>query len=145
MMASFKEYERSKFRRRFRRGKEARSQQGFVIGSDWVPYGYRYVTGEKRFEVVEAEITFVPLLYQWLVEEGLSLEAISRRLDSIGAPTKKGAKHWSRQTVVSILRNPIYKGTWYWNKTKRALNHTQRDRSPEEWIEVPTASITRGV
>ena len=91
-------------------------------------------------------------MYRWLVEEGLSIFGITRRLSASGVPSPTGADFWFRQTVYRILSNPAYIGKTY------AFTHTygepHRRRKPdgkrkktgvqwrpkEEWIEIPNAT-----
>jgi site-specific DNA recombinase len=91
-------------------------------------------------------------MYRWLVEEGLTINGITRRLRDLGVPTPAGSPFWRRQTVHRILSNPAYIGKTY--AFTREYVEPKRRRSPkskrkktgvvwkpkEEWIEIPNAT-----
>src|SRR5207249_4001235 len=80
MKGMFKEYERAKLAERARRGKERRAREGKVLGSRrTMPYGYAYVRGEGRFEVVPEEAEWIVKMFNWLVVEHCTLGEIARR------------------------------------------------------------------
>lgn len=154
MKGLFAEYERAKIQERTRRGKERRAKEGKVMGSWAVPYGYRFIPGDGRYEVIEAEAQVVIRIFDWIVKEHCTLGEVSRRLDLMGAPTKRGAGYWHRSTVRSIVANAVYAGEWYWNKTKsveprrrrteeapKKLKCSQVARPQEEWIPVGSPAI----
>jgi len=158
------EYERELIRDRLRRGKLYKARQGQML-SVFPAYGYRYIPldqpGGGRWEVYEAEATIVRRIYRWCVEEQLSTHAICRRLNGEEegyerVPPRK-AQRWSYTTVNTILRRPDYKGTAYYNRTRKDPSRTvgqpktqgqglrtancriERDR--EEWIPVQVPQI----
>jgi site-specific DNA recombinase len=53
---------------------------------------------------------WVTRIYQWRVDEKLSVPGIARRLTQLGAPAPDPGKPWSPGTVSWILRNPKYTG-----------------------------------
>lgn len=156
MRALFAQYERTKIMERSRRGKERRAKEGKVITSWAAPYGYRFVTGEGRFEIVDAEALLVVRMFDWYINEGASLRGIAARLNDLGVPTKRGVKCWSPSTIRAILTNATYGGTWYYNKSESAValhrrfvngpkpkheKSGQRARPKEEWIGVEVPAI----
>jgi site-specific DNA recombinase len=72
-------------------------------------------------------------MYSWLVNEGLSTNAITYRLRALNAPSKLG-KMWNRHSVQAILVNPAYTGKTYAFTTVRG--HRQRTRPQSDWIEI---------
>ena len=52
---------------------------------------------------------WVTRMFEWRVDEGLSVPGIARRLTEFGAPSPDG-KAWSPGTVGNILANPKYTG-----------------------------------
>src|SRR6478735_7521049 len=116
------EYERAQILERSRRGKRHRAHQGQVSVLSGAPYGYRYVRksddAAAYYEVVEAEAEVVRTVYNNYVRQGLSIGAITRRLNEQGVPTRKQRSRWERSTVWAMLRNPAYKGTACFNKTQ---------------------------
>jgi site-specific DNA recombinase len=64
------------------------------------------------------EADIVRRLFQLYVEEGLSMEAITRHLTAQQIPTRHGAPQWHRSVVWGMLRNPAYQGQAAYRKTQ---------------------------
>jgi site-specific DNA recombinase len=156
MKSLFAEYERTKIMERTRRGKERRAREGKVMTSWAVSFGYTYIVGEGRYEVLPAEAQIVTRIFDWYITEGASLRMIAGRLTSTGVPTKRGAATWSSSTIRSILTNETYGGTWYYNKNESVVAKRRRfvngpkpsneksgqaARPKEEWIGVQVPPI----
>lgn len=157
------EYERAQILERSRRGKRHRAKQGEASVLSGAPYGYRYVKkNEDRaayYEVIEAEAEVVRQVYELYTREGLSIGAVTRRLNEIAVPTKKGGARWERSTIWAMLRNPAYRGMACFGKTQlaprqRVNNRALRERGGpsarssathelprEEWIEIPVPAL----
>ena len=73
----------------------------------------------QHLVINEAEAEVVRQIYRWCVEEQLSSYAIHRRLTLQGVPPRK-AKHgrWAQSSVIEILRDSLYKGEAYYNRTQ---------------------------
>ena len=162
MQGVFAEYERALIQERTRRGQLFAARQGRVNWGN-PPYGYTYIrktpTTPQHFVINEAEAEMVRQIYRWCVEEQLSSYAIHRRLTAQGIPPRK-AKHgrWAQSSVIEILRDSIYKGEAYYNRTQpgdvrrpyglRGLkdrhpgNGQGRTRRPQsEWIPVRVPAL----
>ncbi len=117
LRGTFAQIEAEKIKERTMRGKKARMREGRMAGGGFRRiYGYDYVpvsqkNGGRRI-INEIEATWVKQIYNWLVNEGLSTNAITYRLRAMNAPTKTG-KFWSRRSVQAILKNPAYIGKTY--------------------------------
>jgi site-specific DNA recombinase len=156
------EYERAQILERSRRGKRHRAMQGVVNVLCGAPYGYRYIRksdrGPAAYEIIEAEAAVVRMIYEHYTVRGLSIGGITRLLNAQGVPTRKRVSRWERSVVWAILRNPAYKGTACFNKTKLAPRQritrpirlrggvapresAKQDRPREEWIEIPVPAI----
>ncbi|MFQ5930039.1 MAG: recombinase family protein [Acidobacteriota bacterium] len=156
------EYERAQIAERTRRGKRYRARMGSINVLSGAPYGYRYVkkteSSAAYYEVIGREATVVRQVFQLYSEEGLSINAIARRLNEEGIPTRTGAARWERSTVWGMLRNPAYQGRACFGKTKtverkkvtRPLRRrggftprssAHRDCPREDWIEIPVPPI----
>jgi site-specific DNA recombinase len=157
------EYERTQILERSRRGKLHRARQGEASVLSGAPYGYRYVRkNDERagsYEVIEAEAQVVCQAYEWYTVEGLSIGAVTRRLNELGVPTKKHGAKWERSTVWAMLRNPAYKGTACFGKTKTvprqrtnnrtlrrrgglpARNSASRELPRAQWIEIAVPAL----
>lgn len=156
------EYERAQILERSRRGKRHHARQGSVNVMCGAPYGYRYVRKTQEtaayYEILEEQALVVRKVYDWYTAEGLSIAAITRRLNEQGIPTRKRISRWERTTVWAMLRNPAYMGRACFGKTKSAQRQritrklrlrggfAQRDsagheRPREEWIEIPVPAL----
>ncbi len=153
------EYERVVLGERFRRGRIHRARAGQYLAGGHAPYGYRYVRKREglpgHLVIDEAEAEIVRALYQWLVDERLSIRQILGRLNFGPWRPRSGSHRWSASVVHHILSDPIYTGTAYANRyravppkkprgphgprTSEQCGHELRPR--EEWIPVAVPSI----
>jgi site-specific DNA recombinase len=157
------EYERAQILERSRRGKRHRAKAGEISVLCGAPYGYRYVRktsdAPARYEIDITEAEAVRLVYEKYTVDGLSIGAITRLLREMGLPTRRRVTRWERSVVWAILRNPAYKGTACFNKTRvgprqkvtkpfrlsgRAVHGEKssgHERPRDEWIEIPVPAI----
>ena len=158
MQGAIAEYERTKIAERTRRGKLYWARQGAKVGGH-APYGYRFVkrsdNQRAHLEIDEYAATVVRAMYRWLAEECLSLRAIARRLNADGTATPRGARAWRPTTVDRIVRNPVYKGTFYYQRAEsvlparrmstdpyaRARKTGRKTRPLGDWITIPVPSL----
>ena len=88
--------------------------QGEISVLSGAPCGYRYERKSDEqaagYAVIDAEAQVVRQIYELYTVTGLSIGAVTRRLNELAIPTKKGAARWERSTVWAILRNPAYRG-----------------------------------
>jgi site-specific DNA recombinase len=129
--------EAEKIRERTMRGKKAKAKEGKIPHGGLARlYGYDYDRIQKKRIINETEAYWVKQMYEWLVNEGLSTSAITYRLRSQGAPTKR-SKYWNRSSVIAILKNPAYTGKTY----AFTLHEGTHSRKPQdEWLEIPGAT-----
>jgi hypothetical protein len=156
------EYERAQILERSRRGKRHRAQQGAISVLSGAPYGYRYVKKSDStaayYEVIEAEADVVRLVFQTYIEQGVSINAITRLLNDRQVPTRKAIARWERSTVWAMLRNPAYVGRACFGKTdlrprqritrplRQKKGHATRnsanhERPRQDWIEIPVPAL----
>src|SRR5437867_159626 len=156
------EYERAQIVERTRRGKRHKAQQGLVNVLGGAPYGYRYIkksdNADAYYEVNEAEAEIVRTIFDAYTQQGLSINAIARRLNERQIPTRTATTRWERSTVWGILRNPAYQGKACFGKTElrprqritRPLrqrnrppnrNSANHERPRQEWIEIPVPAL----
>ena len=117
------EYERAKILERSRRGKRHAAGCGKVNVLGAAPYGYRYVTkqegnGEASYQVVLEKARVVRQIFEWVGRDRLSLGEVRRRLLRQGIPSPRGRSYWDRTSVWAILKNPAYKGSAAFGKTR---------------------------
>lgn len=158
------EYERAQIVERSRRGKRHRAKSGSINVLSGAPYGYRYIKKTENssayYEVIERQAEVVRSVFNLYTEGDLSINAIARWLNEKDIPTRRGVCRWERSTVWGMLRNPAYKGTACFGKTKRAKRQRvtrplrvrggfsprsscSQERPREEWIEIPVPAIVR--
>ncbi|GAH82392.1 unnamed protein product, partial [marine sediment metagenome] len=148
--------EAQKIRERTMRGARTRASQGKIpIGGTGKLYGYSYIMGKGDHEGVrylnENEAKWVREMYRWLIDEGLTVNAITYRLRALGVPTPGRGQFWRNSTVHEILTNPAYMGKTYaftysyaepkTNPGTSAKKRKRLVRKPvEEWVEIPGAT-----
>ncbi len=89
----------------------------------------------------------------------MSSYAVEKRLHELGTPTRTGnSRGWCQSTVIEILRDPMYKGEAYYNRTANSdskrprMGRGYKDLRPgngrsrvarprEEWIQVQVPAI----
>jgi site-specific DNA recombinase len=156
------EYERAQIVERTRRGKRFRAKSGLINVLSGAPYGYQYVkkteTSSAYYKVIEEEAKIVRTVYKLYVEDGLSINAIARWLNNHKTPTRKKVSLWERSTIWAMLRNPAYKGTACFGKTRiterKRITRPLRQRGgytprsgahielpKDQWIEIPVPPI----
>ncbi len=156
------EYERAQIIERTRRGKRHRAKMGSVNVLSGAPYGYRYVKKTEYtsayYKIIEEEAEIVKKVYKLYIEEGLSINAIARWLNDHDVPTRRKISRWERSTIWAMLRNPAYKGTACFGKTKKTERKkitrplrqkggfssrcsANYERPKDEWIEIPVPAI----
>jgi site-specific DNA recombinase len=142
------EYERAKIMERCRRGKQHAARRGSVNVLSGAPYGYRYVGkheggGEARYQVVAEEARVVRRIFEWVGQERCSIGEVCRRLRRDGVPTRTGKSAWDRSTVWLILKNPAYRGTAAFGKTRSGELKPRRLRPQRGRPEQPRRPVSR--
>jgi site-specific DNA recombinase len=142
------EYERAKIMERCRRGKQHAARRGSVNVLSGAPYGYRYVGkhecgGEARYSVLAEEARVVRKIFEWVGQERCSIGEVCRRLRRDGVPTRTGKSAWDRSVVWLILKNPAYKGTAAFGKTRSGELKPQRLRPQRGRPEQPRRPVSR--
>jgi site-specific DNA recombinase len=142
------EYEEAKILERSRRGKRYAARRGLVSVLSGAPYGYRYVgkhegDGEARYQVVTHEARVVRTIFTWVGQDRCSIGEVCRRLKSEGVPTRTGKAAWDRSVVWSILKNPAYKGTAAFGKTRSGPFKPQKLRPQRGRPQFPRRPVSR--
>lgn len=162
MQGVFAQYERAKILERSRRGRLHRARTGNVSVLSTAPYGYRYISESEggsraEFQIVLDQAAVVRQVFEWVGRDRVSIREVCRRLQSQGRMTPKGNARWDRGTIFGWLKNPTYKGSAVFGKTRRGprknrfrplrgFEHPKRTHSdykvPEkEWIHIPVPPI----
>jgi site-specific DNA recombinase len=156
MRGVFAEFEKTKFAERVARGRREKAQQGFVNGGR-SPYGYAYLgkAQGKRGELAinEEQAATVRRIFKWAAD-GVGPGDIARKLIAEGVCTISG-KPWAKPVIVQMLRNTVYAGEGFYNRTVGAEPKTRRKDAPlglskktsarfrdrAEWIPLATPAI----
>jgi site-specific DNA recombinase len=122
MQGVFAEYERALIHERTRRGQLFAARPGRVNWGN-PPYGYTYIrktpTTPQHVVINEGEAESGRQVYRWCVEEQLSSYAIHQRLTAQGSPPRKASpRGWAQSSVIEMLRDSLYKGEAYYNRTQ---------------------------
>ena len=123
MQGMIAEYERAKIMERSRRGKRHAARRGDVSVLGAAPYGYRFISkhaggGEAHYQVVPDEARVVRQIFEWVAYERLSFNAVSKQLQGRGICSPKGNSRWHREVIGKLLRNPAYKGSAIFGKSR---------------------------
>jgi site-specific DNA recombinase len=142
------EYERAKIMERCRRGKQYAARHGSVNVLSGAPYGYRYIGkheggGAARYQVVADEARVVRKIFEWFGQERCSIGEVCRRLQRDGVATRTGKSAWDRSVIWSYLKNPAYKGTAGFGKTRGGDLKPQRLRPQRGRPEQPRRPVSR--
>jgi len=137
LRGTFSQIEAEKIKERTLRGKRQKAKEGTIPHGGFARlYGYDYDKITKKRLANETESYWVKDIFEWLVNDGLSTNAITYRLRELHAPTKR-SQHWNRSSVIGILKNPAYTGKTYAFTFYEGTN----SRKPQsEWIEIPGAT-----
>jgi site-specific DNA recombinase len=159
MQGMIAEYERSQILERTRRGRLHKARKGEYM--PWLAntYGYRYIPRQGHVapavEIDPQQAMVVQDIFSWLINEQLSTRKIVIRLNHLQRPTQKQNAAWHHSTVSRILRNELYTGEGYYNKTHKTMvkkvsegllmehRHieTKVGRAPEEWVRIKVPAI----
>ena len=123
MQGMIAEYERAKILERSRRGKRHAARRGDVSVLSGAPFGYRYLSrretgGEAQYQVVLEEARVVRQIFEWVARDGMSLRDVCRRLKKEKVKTRMGKDWWDATTISGMLKNPAYKGSAAFGKTR---------------------------
>lgn len=136
MFAAMAELEVTIIQERLTEGRNEKARQGGMPGK-YTPLGYAFNEDDKQHYSVDPQTA--PVISSIFAEfnEGSSLSAIARNLNSQNAPTAKGGK-WYPATVKYILRNGFYAGLVQYDGIE-----TQGEHAPIIDRKVYESAITR--
>jgi hypothetical protein len=99
--------------------------------------------GEGRYQVVAEEARVARKIFEWVGRDHCSLGDVARRLKAEGGRTRTGLTEWDPSTIAEMLRNPAYKGTAAYGKTRAGPYKPQRLRPLRGQPGLPRKPMTR--
>jgi site-specific DNA recombinase len=157
VLGAVAELERAKIIERASRGRQQRLAQGYLLGCGNNLYGYDYhrrtPTSAPRITINEVEAKFVRYVFSTYAQGGIGIPQITRRLEDMRAPTKRGRGLWRISTIKQMLVNETYTGIRYFNTMQRVRPYADPlsgaptpprkfiKRSSADWIGIPVPSI----
>jgi site-specific DNA recombinase len=157
VLGAVAELERAKIIERVTRAKQLRIAQGFLLACGNNIYGYDYhrrtPDSAPFYTINETEAKVVKYVFETYSKGGVGMNQITRHLERINAPTKRGRGLWRISILKGMLNNEMYTGIRYFNTMRRireyanpinGIKHTtsrveKRDRS--EWVGVKVPHI----
>lgn len=154
LFGTFAEFEKEMIRERTMNGRIKAAKSGKWVGSH-PAYGYVLDKVTRQLVKVPKEEKVVKQLFMWLVDDKLAVHEIERRLNAMKVPapwskkitTKETFNIWRKYTIIRILVNEVYTGTYYYRKYKKPFNgltsitEPSRLRPREDWIEMKCEPI----
>lgn len=159
----FDEYEREVIRRRTMDGRLGAALEGRIPTRSLVAYGCHVVTksdvirGAYPAEMlgklvhVEPQASIVRRMFALIDEADASLYEVAAILNRENVPTAKGIGQWRVSPLLRMVRNPIYKGEFWFNKTECFTDESRlmqgrsarfyRDRSTDQHILIPVPAL----
>jgi DNA invertase Pin-like site-specific DNA recombinase len=122
LQASVGRYERVKTRLRTMNGITGKLKKAQPVCNGVAPYGLRKVYDANKkpigFEPT-AELETLNRIVRRLAEPDGTLRVVCAELNADGVPTPRGTARWESTTILSLLKNKTYTGTYRWGMTRR--------------------------
>lgn len=119
--------------KRMQRGRVTSVREGKYIGTR-PPFGYD--VDPNLILIPNEDAPVVRHIFALYVHKEMGSTKIAEYLNARGSKTATG-RSWRPESVLTILRNPVYSGWICWRKTKvDRRRRTYRKRPEEEWIRV---------
>lgn len=147
------ELEKAKILERTSRGRRGKIRAG-KRPNGAAPFGYIHRKESDDLAVCEPEAVWVRSIFNWVAQERMSVHQVTRRLNDLGVPCKRGGARWHRSVVRDLLGNPAYHGHMRCNRKDfrglaairrlppdRRKPLSARLRPPSEWATVPVPAI----
>ena len=108
LLGIFAEFERSLLIDRITKGFERKAARGEWLGGPG-PYGYDLDPATKTLIPNADEAAVVQIIFDKYVSERLGATALANWLNDTGRRSRRGGL-WTNQTVLRLVRNPVYVG-----------------------------------
>lgn len=136
ILSAVAEMEKENITVQFSAGKLHKFKKGGWAGGT-VPYGYRNENGKLYIVKKEAEI--VKKIFEMYDQDGVGIATIVNHFNDNGYRTRRD-KPFRRDTVVSIISNPIYCGDMYYNRRTNIKNAKPKEVIYAKGIHEPIIS-----
>lgn len=118
ILSAVAEMEKENITVQFSAGRMQKFKKGGWAGGA-VPYGYRNEDG--KLYVVKDESDILKKIFEMYIKDGIGISTIVNHLNDNGYKTRTG-RPFRRDSVVTILKNPIYCGDMYFNRRTNIKN-----------------------
>jgi len=108
LLGIFAEFERGLLIDRITKGFERKAARGEWLGGPG-PYGYQLDSATKTLTVEPGEAAIVGAMFARYVDEHCGAPSLAHWLNDTGQRSRRD-RLWSTQTVLRVLRNPVYLG-----------------------------------
>lgn len=125
----FAELEVNNTRQRVKTTMVTRAEKAKFNGGKY-PFGIRKITKNGEVETDPEEYEILQMMFRLFVNRNMTAFSLAIFLNQSHIPAPKG-KIWYADVVQKILSNPIYIGTYIWNRIEA---RTQKKRPETEWI-----------
>ncbi|MBC8584453.1 recombinase family protein [Youxingia wuxianensis] len=123
--------------KRLNRGLRQTIKNGGYVSN--APYGYCKIRKDKlpSLEIVEEEANFVRMMFD-LYLQGEGCSAIAQTVNALGAKPRR-CDAFSRNSVMHILKNPVYIGQVVWERTQHVRQNGSSTKhvvscAPKDWL-----------
>ena len=108
VLGALAEMESNNLREHVKEGFAIKRAAGKLARPSAICFGY--ALEDHNVVINEEEAAVVKQVFQWYVEDNVSVGGISRRLKTSGYKTRRGKTGWPRTTVIYMLKNRKYTG-----------------------------------
>jgi site-specific DNA recombinase len=130
---NFSEFERFMIADRMRRGKRSKSKQGKLVACPQSDYGFRYNDARDGYEVDKLRMALVRRIFRMVGVEGMTLNAVARRLEAEGIPAPRGGGTWNRPTLRKFVFSDVYLRHSYEEVTKMVTGEVAATLDPSAY------------
>lgn len=103
-----------------------------LTDTGWRKQKMNMVTSSQKLEICPEEAETVKIIFTLYVQKALGAKKIAQILNEQGIKRRNGKK-WTKDNILSILQNPIYKGERIFN---RYDSKTRKEKPQDEWIRI---------
>lgn len=136
IQSAIAQYELSLIRKRTSRGRlKAVEKKNKIMPMRCAPFGYDLV--DSQLVINEEEAKVVRKIYDWYVNQQLTLREIGNRLVQLGVQPKRQGKSWHQSSINRILTSEIYVGIYRYNrrKVKKVKGEKTKSGNPKRTVE----------